>query len=556
MTSFNLVDEPWIPCMTSAQDPPRPLSLRAVFEEAPRLWQIVDPSPAVEVSLHRLLLAILHRSLDGPRTVREWEAVWRRGGWDVAELDAYLTRWHDRFDLFDDRRPFYQTLGPDPSNAVSVTLLAHDRASDRNRPLLFDHSPDGTEIAPAAAARSIVAQQNFATGGLVAYDRGREPNECRHATASPLMRAAVCLVRGANLFQTLMLNWYRYNRADGVPFAFHGDDAPAWERDGGARPEQRVPDGYVDLLTWQSRRLLVLPQVEPDGRTVVRRAFLMKGYQLPTSFEPWSAETMVAFRKNARATEGEAWSPLGIRTDRTVWRDSHALFRSVADERERPRMLDWIGTLMADGALRRGQVVPMDVYGLVPDQAKILDWRRETLPLPLAFIGEEEMLETLRKALELAEGVGDLLRVRDITLGPRGKPVATPMAVLCEGLLAGMSERSPDKRACGQLAEHFGATRPYWARLDTPFRTLVTEIPEDVTTDEYGNVLYGQRAILGWAEAVQRSARDAFDDVVNGLDRSKKAYRAAAIAEERFGMCLRILMAPHRTAVTAKGGSV
>ena len=68
---FNLIDEPWIPCLRDANTPPTLLTLREVFAQAPRLWQIADPSPIVTISLHRLLLAILHRSLHGPRNAAE-----------------------------------------------------------------------------------------------------------------------------------------------------------------------------------------------------------------------------------------------------------------------------------------------------------------------------------------------------------------------------------------------------------------------------------------------------------------------------------------------------
>lgn len=58
--SFNLIDEPWIPCIR-LDGKPDELSLRAVFAQAHQLREIRGDSPLETASLHRLLLAVLHR---------------------------------------------------------------------------------------------------------------------------------------------------------------------------------------------------------------------------------------------------------------------------------------------------------------------------------------------------------------------------------------------------------------------------------------------------------------------------------------------------------------
>ena len=58
--SFNLIDEPWIPCL-------RPdgttiaLGLRETLLQAHELREIRGDTPLETAALHRLLLAILHR---------------------------------------------------------------------------------------------------------------------------------------------------------------------------------------------------------------------------------------------------------------------------------------------------------------------------------------------------------------------------------------------------------------------------------------------------------------------------------------------------------------
>ena len=45
----------------------------------------------------------------------------------------------------------------------------------------------------------------------------------------------------------------------------------AWEREAETVKDERRPDGYLDLLTWQSRRILLIPEEDDCGNTVVRQ---------------------------------------------------------------------------------------------------------------------------------------------------------------------------------------------------------------------------------------------------------------------------------------------
>lgn len=78
MPHFNLVDEPWIPCLMLEDNTREELSLGGVFARSREIRELYDPSPLVTVSLHRLLLAILHRNF-GPRNLDAWRDLWVRG---------------------------------------------------------------------------------------------------------------------------------------------------------------------------------------------------------------------------------------------------------------------------------------------------------------------------------------------------------------------------------------------------------------------------------------------------------------------------------------------
>ena len=74
---FNLVDEKWIPCLIAGEKSPQEFSLREVLVQAHEISEIFDNSPLVTISLHRLLLAILHRNF-GPASFSKWKELSNR----------------------------------------------------------------------------------------------------------------------------------------------------------------------------------------------------------------------------------------------------------------------------------------------------------------------------------------------------------------------------------------------------------------------------------------------------------------------------------------------
>lgn len=527
--TFNLVDEPWIPCVLAGERSPRALSLRETLARAPDIREIADASPLVTVTLHRLLLAVLHRVF-GPRSEEDWAGLWDAGRWDQPALDRYLDAWRHRFDLFDEERPFYQTREVDFAYERSIAFMVYGLTLG-NYATLFDHSVESAPpvLSPAEAARHLVAFQSFALGGLVPLQRGEDPKLCKFADGAPLAKAAVSLVRGQTLFETLMLNLHRYDGARDIPFPFNEEqDRPAWERDEPARPGDRRPDGYLDLLTWQSRRVRLHPETAPSGETVVRYAVTMKGYQFPDGWHLRDSETMAAFRANPQATKGQdPWPVLALRPDRALWRDSTALFQSTGSQTIRPRVLSWVASLAAQGYLDWGARYAVDVHGLSIDRASVFLWRHDRLPLPLRLLEDVDLVELLRRALDLAEQVGRLFD-DGVGLVPSdsGEPkrMPRPMQIMAETLAAPADGRRADPNAVRQLVQALTPAQVYWSRLEVPFKECVHELSE-------GSVRVARER---WAEAVRSTAREAFDQVARSFDTSARALKASASAERAF----------------------
>ena len=88
-------------------------------------------------------------------------------------------------------------------------------------------------------------------------------------TDSTCARGVIFFVQNESLFQTLALNLIRYpDRANDAVMPCIRLDAPAWEMDDPCKPDRSVPFGYLDYLTWQSRRVLLLPKTLGRGRSL------------------------------------------------------------------------------------------------------------------------------------------------------------------------------------------------------------------------------------------------------------------------------------------------
>ncbi|MDO4569291.1 MAG: type I-E CRISPR-associated protein Cse1/CasA [Planctomycetia bacterium] len=96
--TFNLVNKPWIPIAGVGER-----SLRDVFEHPE--YQRLGGMPVEKVVILRLLLSIVHASTQIPD-----KKAWRKLTPEQIARNAlaYLEKWHDRFDLFDEEHPFLQ----------------------------------------------------------------------------------------------------------------------------------------------------------------------------------------------------------------------------------------------------------------------------------------------------------------------------------------------------------------------------------------------------------------------------------------------------------------
>ena len=551
MFSFNLIDEKWIPCLMIPDGKKEELSIKETLFRSQVIKEICDSSPLVTVALHRLLLAMLHRNY-GPANEEEWGALWKNGTGclDQAKLGTYIAHWRARFDLFDDKYPFYQCAsmpvsitdsnGNKKPYFKSIANIVHELVTGNNA-TLFDHSLDiqPKSVSPSEAARLLVTFQAFAVGGLLTFEVGQDPKIFKSADNAPLVKGAVTMVQGTTLFQTLLLNLHKYNRLDAEPFQLESDDAPVWERSDETLAMDRYPKGYLDLLTWQSRRVRLIPEYNSSGDCIVKQVVIMKGNQFPSGYSLHEREPMLAFRKVLKPNKGQdPWPALAFYENRAVWRNSLSLFQSVAETSTKPKTLNWLYELSDAGKISWNDTRNLILSGLVSDRASIALWRQERLPLPLAYLAEENenLLGALKDALGLAEDVGKLLSLGFIKIeinDKKGKTIdkssPSPLQLLASNILEPEQPEKADKDTIKALIESLSPTRPYWAQLGVSFNELLLKLPQDKIDDEYG-----KKVLPWWAKEIRHAAMDAFSEATNSFDRTGRMLKAVTLAKTNF----------------------
>ncbi len=494
--SFNLIDEPWIP-VTAQQGVSRDVGLLELFRSAPSFKEIADPSPLVTAALHRLCLAILHRVF-GPRSLAEWTKLWTRGSFDISAIEDYLNGWRDRFDLFHDRYPFYQLHDYDTGKPNYLSKLAHEMATGNNQ-TLFDHrfEEESPALPPAQAARLVVSIQSFGIGFGVSPTRVNGRNV--HFTDGPLVRGALSWLVSDNLFRTLLLNLVRYDGKD-QPVPSSSADRPRWEKaDQPLEYRERMPDGYLDLLTWQCRAIRLVPETDGAGHIRVRRVHYGQGDKLHSEAGP---DPFFA----CKADDRSGWVTIKISPHRQIWRDSTALLNVFEQQRFRPCLP--LKQLYAIDVANRGLVdvpVSLRVAGLATEAGKagsILLWRFETLPFSLDLLRFEDNIHAVEEAVRLAEDVGAALR--------------NAVWVMAFEMLKSDEESDPKREDVAALAAVLSRETRYWASLNEPFEALLLQHQGP------------RKAMEDWRRTLREAAVEALrlSESVAGV--TARAYRARA----------------------------
>ena len=346
---FDLVHEGWIPVMTK-EGTIEDVGLEDALVHAHEYLRLASELPTLDYALMRLLMAVTYAShrewLDGIDNLGSAMSVWKNamdaGRFDESSIKGYLDRYADRFFLFHPSRPFYQapiTKGTEYSAAKLIGTLSESS----NKPRFFQMvSGDAkASISYPEAARWLLH--------VIAYDdTSAKPTVPKSGLPSPgagwVGKIGPVYFTGDSIFQTLLLNMPFYNMMRNEPFA---DGEAAWEpevADVSERREVPIPESPIELLTIQSRKVL-LKRI--DGRVT---GFLLLGGDF---FQKENAltEQMTAWH----STKEGGWVPLRHDPSRFIWRDFNPLLLE-RNEDNNPGVVKWVSRLASRGIISKGKV--------------------------------------------------------------------------------------------------------------------------------------------------------------------------------------------------------
>lgn len=414
--SFNLVHRPWVPVVRmdgSVDD----LSILEVLEQAADLRQITGDIPTQVFAIQRMLLAILHRSWNGPASISEWTD--RRDHWaaSLAEVREYLSAFEDRFDLRDPRAPFFQVADLRTAKDEHSGLEKLIADVPNGHPFFTTRIGRGLDrISWPEAARWLIHVHAFDPAGIRSGAVG-DPR-VKGGKGYPLgpgwsgQIGGVSLV-GASVRETLLLNLLVPEECG---LESSEIDVPPWERPplgaGVEGVDSRPPTGHLDLYTWQTRRVRLVG--DDDG---VVGLILAQGDRA-TPQNRQALEPMSAWRFSEPQTKkfGMAtYMPLKHNPERAFWRGLAALLPEVAApdgsadpaRRLQPAILTWVSALRFEKALDSEAVIRIRATGMTygSNESIVEEIVDDMLSLPITLLGaDDSRLRTVAvEAVEQAE---------------------------------------------------------------------------------------------------------------------------------------------------------
>ncbi|OAR21862.1 type I-E CRISPR-associated protein Cse1/CasA [Streptomyces sp. ERV7] len=381
-----------------------------------------------------------------PRTRQEWAQRFNRGRFSDAEVEQltdYLgPRYGDRFRLFDDERPFAQVAGLQALNgeAKSAGQLVPSLASGNNVPL-FSAVSEGDEVLlpPGQALLWLLHAHCWDTAsiktGAVGDPQAKNGKTTGNPTG-PLGQLGVIVPVGQNLFETLMLNTpilaAGLDPADRPQWAW--EERPAslgWKSPAGPQWSPRPAGGLLDLLTFQARRIRLIP-CESEQGVRVHRVIVCAGDRLTQTPE---ADPHTAWSHTAKPKAGQpARRPRRHISGRSAWQGlSTLLALALPVESDGPYtsvLLRQTGDLRADDALPENYALGVEICGLEygTQSAVVENAIGDSPPLPVTCLLAEDawlraaILECVRQADQVGRALDNLNN--DLRRASGGEPLA------------------------------------------------------------------------------------------------------------------------------------
>ena len=383
MTSFNVLDEGWIPVETM-EGQRELLGIRKTLEHAHTIRAIRDASPLVEYGLYRFLQVFLMDALR-PADSLELEDILDVGKFDMNAVEEYIAVCEGEgvsFDLFDEKRPFLQVPYNEKWDAKVEMKSVHEldyTIPHGNNHVHFDHREESQfAMELPEAARMLPTALLFCTAGAQKYPSG--------VNGAPPYYA---VIDGDNLFETLCYTLIPVDEIN-IPF----DDPPVlWRYQEPIEPKKKVTETSELLgMLFPTRRIRLIPE---EGSGMIQSVYLSQGMNY-ISKDTWT-DPSVTYRY---MDSGRA--PLRPKREKAVWRN----FNDVIDVQNQhaPEIL-WLYRKVSTS-----EIVRLTLYGVETSNASYLQVMRHTLQFPAKLAERDGYVRWMQNMIEAAERLARSLK--------------------------------------------------------------------------------------------------------------------------------------------------
>ncbi|HBN83141.1 MAG TPA: type I-E CRISPR-associated protein Cse1/CasA [Clostridiales bacterium] len=351
---FNLLHEPWILVLTQEGET-KEESLLSVLEHAHELHCISGELPTQDVAILRLLLAVLYATftrvdVEGNRgkitnaaqALERWQSLWKLKKLPIEPIKDRLSLYEERFYLFHPERPFYQVAGLHEAKGKYNTIaqIISDVPSRVERRFLSMKSGNEAEMLSfSEATRWLISLQAWDYAGKkAAVVNGNKDG----GGTGWLGKIGVVYPASQTLFYTLMLNFVML-KSDGnlLPYG-----SPSWEDNNPPMPGkvERIPAGYCDLLTWQSRRVRLF---EDENSNTVKGVLYSYGDIFDKN--DMLIEQMSGWHLSTQGDSKGHFIPNKHQKERGMWRDLDAILPQASNSTDinnhSPGVIQWLALL-------------------------------------------------------------------------------------------------------------------------------------------------------------------------------------------------------------------
>ncbi|ABZ82801.1 crispr-associated protein, ct1972 family, putative [Heliomicrobium modesticaldum Ice1] len=519
--AFDLLTEPWV-TVRDVKGRICVVHLRDVLAKAHEWSEVIDESPLIQFGLYRFLQALIIDifPLKGQRGRLE---LMEEGQFDETKLNAYWEKYGVYFDLFDAERPFLQ-VPPREQEKVkrkSVAELFHQLPTGTNVIHFHHRLQDEYVLAPDVCARIMTTLSPFTTAG----GQGLSPS----INGNP---PYYVWRKGDNLFETLLLNYWITDQDRGIP---------AWRDRRPSRGETRSEARLLEGLTWQPRRVTLIPEMGPfqctySGRSCqwgVRQMVFEAGFQ--ARVDTWrDPNVAVVNTDKGRSFVRPRWG-------RQTWRDVGPLAlidgagKGVQEKNsyERAPILNQASIYLEC----EQQTTTIEVYGLQTDgNMKYLDWRYEELQLPAGLEqvpnGEEFALQAMNNAEKAAWALRKAVNMCVQIKQKKGK-----------------KEQKIWPGEWGQRVED-----AYWLSLEAPYLAFLSVLAGTAKEEDPDKHL--ETLMEAWTKEIRNKASDYFTEATKENVSDAEAMRRQIQAEQYLRRSLRFIgvKSPSKDEDAAKKG--